>query len=73
MPSDESIKALGHAVAVLWADLPARTQHDLFEAAVRSGGGRTREELAVFLHGQHPRTLGGDKRRQVPEPDSLGG
>jgi hypothetical protein len=57
----------------LWGDLPASAQHELFEAAVRSSGEGTREALAVFLHGQHPRTLDGDKPRQVPEPDSLGG
>ena len=73
MPSDELIKALGRAVAAVWGELPAGVQQDLFEAAVRSAGEGTREELAIFLHGQHPRTLDGDKPRQVPEPDSLGG
>ena len=73
MPSDKLIKTLGHAVAAVWADLPVGAQHDLFEAAVRSAGEGVREDLAIFLHGQHPRTLEGDKRRQVPEPDSLGG
>jgi len=73
MPSDDLIKALGHAVAAVWAALPAGAQHELFEAAVRSAGKGSREKLAVFLHGQHPRTLDGDRSRQVPEPDSLGG
>jgi hypothetical protein len=73
MTSDEPIKLLGHAVAAVWADLSAGTQQRLFEAAVRSGGEGARERLAVFLHGQHSRTLEGDQRRQVPEPDSLGG
>jgi hypothetical protein len=73
MPSDELIKALGHAVAAVWGELPAGAQHDLFEAAVRSVGEGARQELAAFLHWQHPRTLDGDQRRQVPEPDSLGG
>jgi hypothetical protein len=73
MPSDELIKALGHAVAAVWGELPAGAQQDLFEAAVRSAGESRREQLAAFLHRQHPRTLGGDKTRQVPEPDSLGG
>ena len=73
MPSDKLIKALGHAAAAVWADLPAGAQHDLFEAAVRSTGEASREALAVFLHRQHPRTLDADKLRQVPEPDSLGG
>ena len=72
MPSDKLIKALGHAAAAVWADLPPGAQHDLFEAAVRSAGESAREPLAVFLHGQHPRTLDGDKPRQAPEPDSLG-
>jgi hypothetical protein len=73
MPSDKLIKALGHAAAAVWADLPAGAQQHLFEAAVRSTGEGSREALAVFLHGQHPRTLDADKLRQVPEPDSLGG
>ena len=73
MPSDELIKALGHAVAGVWGDLPAGAQQDLFEAAVRSAGEAARGELATFLHHQHPRTLDGDRPRQVPEPDSLGG
>jgi hypothetical protein len=65
-------RSLGHAVAAVWADLPAGAQHDLFEAAAKSAGDGAREALAVFLHAQHPRTLEGDKARQVPEPDSLG-
>ena len=73
MPSDELIKALGHAVAAVWGELPAAAQHDLFEAAVRSVGEGARQDLAAFLHWQHPRTLDGDKPRQMPEPDSLGG
>jgi hypothetical protein len=73
MSSDELIKSLGHAVAAVWGELPPGAQHDLFEAAVRSAGERVREDLAAFLHSQHPRTLDGDKPRQVPEPDSLGG
>jgi hypothetical protein len=73
MPSDPLIKALGHAVAAVWGELPAGAQRNLFEAAVRSAGEGAREQLAAFLHWQHPRTLDGDKPRQVPEPDSLGG
>ena len=73
MISDELTKALGHAVAAVWGELPAGAQHDLFEAAVRSVGEGARQDLAAFLHWQHPRTLDGDKPRQVPEPDSLGG
>ena len=74
MTSDEFRTALGRAVAAVWGDLPAQVQHDLFEAAVRSAGVGARNELAVFLHGQHPRTIdGAQPLRQAPEPDSLGG
>ena len=74
MTSDELMSALGHAVAAVWGDLPAQVQHDLFEAAARSGGEGAREKLAIFLHRQHPRTVDGEKPAgHVPEPDSLGG
>lgn len=74
MTSDELVTSLGRAVAAVWGELPARVQHDLFEAAVRSAGEGARDKLAVFLHRQHPRTLDGERPvRQVPEPDSLGG
>jgi len=34
----------------------------------------TIQELAVYLHQQHPRTFQGEQpARQAPEPDSLGG
>jgi len=66
--------ALGRAVAVVWGELPAGIQHDLFAAAVRTSGEGTRDRLAVFLHRRHPRTSGdGQPVREVPEPDSLGG
>ena len=59
---------------MIWGDLPASVQHELFESAVRLSGAGTREQLAVFLHHRHPRTANGDKpARAVPEPDSLGG
>jgi hypothetical protein len=48
-------------------------QHELFEAAVRSAGEDAREKLAIFLHAQHPRTTENNRKREVPEPDSLGG
>ena len=74
MTSDVHKTALGAAVAAIWGQLPAAIQHDLFEAAVRSTGEFSRESLAVFLHGHHPRTVDGRiKLREVPEPDSLGG
>lgn len=60
-------RALGQAVVDAWSDLPARVQHRLFEAAVLAGhrGERDeslREQLAQFLHAQHPRT--------APVPDA---
>ncbi len=74
MNSEELMKTLGRAVAVVWGDLPPGVQHDLFESAVRLSGSGTREQLAVFLHHRHPRTFDGSKpARAVPEPDSLGG
>jgi hypothetical protein len=73
MQSDDLMTALGRAVAAVWGELPARVQHDLFEAAVRSAGPGGREQLALYLHQQHPRTSAGGRPREVPEPDSLGG
>ncbi|CAN5918892.1 hypothetical protein BH11PSE3_BH11PSE3_40370 [soil metagenome] len=74
MTSYDHKTALGTAVSAIWGQLPAQVQHDLFEAAVRAAGEATREELAVFLHQRHPRTVDGWKKlRDVPEPDSLGG
>lgn len=74
MNSEELTKTLGRAVTAVWGGLPASVQHDLFESAVRLSGSGTREQLAVFLHHRHPRTIeGGTPARVVPEPDSLGG
>lgn len=74
MPSEQLTKALGRAVAAVWGDLPASVQHELFESAVRLSGAGAREQLAIFLHHRHPRTIDGAKpARAVPEPDSLGG
>lgn len=73
MTSDRLVSALGHAVGEIWGDLSTEVQHDLFEAAVRSAGEDAREKLAVFLHARHPRTTESARRREVPEPDSLGG
>ena len=72
MTSDELVTALGRAVAAVWGELPTEVQHNMFEAAVRAAGRGAREELALFLHQRHPRTFG-QKPREVPEPDSLGG
>ena len=68
------MSALGQAVAAAWGDLPAGVQRELFEAAVRGAGEGARDKLAIYLHGQHPRTIDGVvPARQAPEPDSLGG
>jgi hypothetical protein len=38
-----------------------------------SEGETIRQQLAVFLHGQHDRTVDTVQARAMPEPDSLGG
>jgi hypothetical protein len=74
MPTNELITSLGEAVAASWAELPPEVQRALFEAAVESAGEGSRDTLAIYLHGRHPRTVPGNKSgREVPEPDSLGG
>jgi hypothetical protein len=67
-------RALGEAVLAVWGALPHDIQHRVFEQAVQSQGESIRQQLAVLLHGKHPRTsdpLG--KPREMMEPDSLGG
>jgi hypothetical protein len=54
--------ALGQAVISVWGELPKDVQHKLFEAAVMAGhhserDEALREQMAVFLHDQHPRTV----------------
>lgn len=54
-------RALGAAVVRRWADLPRSIQETLFEEAVVAGhraqrDESLREQLALFLHGKHPRT-----------------
>jgi hypothetical protein len=49
--------ALGKAVARCWSILPKEIQHKLLEAAVTSQGEVIRQELAVYLHGKHDRTI----------------
>lgn len=66
-------RALGHAVARCWSSLSQETQQDLFEAAVSSEGEAIRQQLAIFLHGKHERTLHGVHSNATTEPDSLGG
>jgi hypothetical protein len=71
MPTDKLITALGKAVAARWGELPVGAQQTLFEAAIESAGEGSREKLAIYLHGRHPRTLPSDKPgREIPEPDS---
>jgi hypothetical protein len=73
MPTDKLKTALGEAVAAVWGKLPAEAAA-LFEAAIGSAGEGSREKLAIYLHGRHPRTPLSEKPgRDVPEPDSLGG
>jgi hypothetical protein len=64
-------QALGQAVARSWSDLPQDIQQKLFEAAVTAAGEQVRQQLALFLHGKHARTV--EQKRAMPEPDSLGG
>ena len=73
MPTHELVTALGEAVAAVWGDLPAAVPETLFEAAIGSAGEGSREKLAIFLQGRHPRTASDKPGREVPEPDSLGG
>lgn len=54
--------ALGQAVVAAWGDLPQEIQQRLFEDAVIAGhrserDESLREQLAVFLHEHHPRTV----------------
>ena len=54
--------ALGQAVLRLWGDLPQEIQQTIFESAVVAGhqterDESLREQLAVFLHDRHPRTI----------------
>ena len=64
---------LGRAVVVMWSNMPHNIQHHLFEEAVRRQGEVARQQLAVFLHDEHPRTSATVKARAMLEPDSLGG
>ena len=70
---EQVFRALGEAVVAVWSRLPQDIQHDLFEGAVTSQGESSRQQLAVFLHGEHPRTSDAIKSSAMPEPDSLGG
>jgi hypothetical protein len=53
--------ALGQAVVQCWGQLPREIQHLIFENAVVAGhhderDEALREQLAAFLHNNHPRT-----------------
>ena len=71
--ADKMSRALGHAVARCWSRLSQEAQQDLFESAVESQGEAIRQQLAIFLHGQHAQTLDVSHSQATPEPDSLGG
>ena len=71
--ADRLCRALGQAATRCWSSLPQEIQHKLFEAAVMSQGEVIRQELAVYLHDKHDRTIIGAQLSAVPEPDSLGG
>ena len=60
---EQVFRALGEAVVKIWSRLPQDVQHDLFEGAVASQGESKRQQLAVFLHGQHSRTSDAVKSR----------
>ena len=47
-------QALGAAALRIWADLPRDIQELLFEDATTANEA-LRQELAVYLHGHHPR------------------
>ena len=65
--------ALGDAVVRMWGRLPHDIQQKIFEEALTPLGDSMRSQLAVFLHGQHPRTSAAIASRAMTEPDSLGG
>ena len=63
--------ALGRAVVRQWSSLPHDAQRALFAAAAEDDG--VRQQLAVYLHGKHVRTLDALHAQATTEPDSLGG
>ena len=63
--------ALGEAVVQAWGELPRDIQEMLFETAVVCGhhderDESLREQLAEFLHDQHPRTGGDNPDKESP-------
>jgi hypothetical protein len=71
--AEKLARALGEAVARCWSSLPQEIQHDLFEAAVRSEGESIRQQLALYLHEKHARTVAAAQAKAMPTPDSPGG
>jgi hypothetical protein len=71
--SEHFSRALGDAVVKMWGHLPNTLQSRLFEEAVTAQDVTMRPQLAVFLHGKHPRTAAAKRARAILEPDSLGG
>jgi hypothetical protein len=67
---EQLTRALGEAVVRTWSHLPKDVQNSLFQEAVTSQGESIRPQLAVFLHGKHPRTLG--PVRQAARDDGAG-
>jgi hypothetical protein len=70
--AEQLARALGEAVVRVWGLLPPDVQQQLFEEAT-SHGAETRSQLALYLHGKHPRTCASLKASAIVEPDSLGG
>jgi hypothetical protein len=70
---DKLSRALGHAVAQRWRNLPQDIQQLLFEAAVALEGEDIRQQLAIYLQGKDEHTVDTAQPRTMPEPDSLGG
>jgi hypothetical protein len=66
-------RALGEAVIKIWGHLPNALQSRIFQEAAAHQDVEMRPRLAVFLHGNHPRTAAARKARAMIEPDSLGG
>ena len=70
--ADQISRALGDAVARMWAGLPHDLQSRLFDEVV-SENEDMKPDLALLFHEQHPRTRSGKRSRAIIEPDSLGG
>jgi hypothetical protein len=70
---DRLSRALGHCVVQHWGRLPQDVQQELFEAVVAQEGEGMRQQLALYLHGKHFRTIASLHARAITEPDSLGG